>query len=174
MKRSGAVGALALVVAFGVPAHAAGESEIVKLIEESARAMSALPKTRDRGAVLRLYAADYRGITDGEPQNRESLEAVVGEIDENVKLGNPVAITNRMSNVHAEAAGPFGWATYDFYSKIQVLGEVLGEVERRCTGVYGKRGESWTIRHEHCSTAWSAAPEPEEEDPPTNGPAVEG
>ncbi|MGH7819796.1 MAG: nuclear transport factor 2 family protein, partial [Candidatus Binatia bacterium] len=157
------------VLCLSEPAVAAGgeAGAVVRVIEESARAMSELPKSRDRQSVLRFYTADYRGITDGQWQTRENLDSVVSEIDENVKLGNPVRITNRATKVEASAIGPVGWATYDFYSKIEVLGEVLGEVERRCTGVYRKEDAGWRIRHEHCSTSWAASPtdEPQEEPP---------
>ncbi|MGH7856836.1 MAG: nuclear transport factor 2 family protein [Candidatus Binatia bacterium] len=164
------------LLAFPVAAGAAGgeESAIVRTIGESAKAMSELPKSRDRQSVLRFYTADYRGVTDGQWQTRENLESVVGEIDENVKLGNPVRITNRATNIQAFVTGALGWATYDFYSKIEVLGEVLGEVERRCTGIYRKESAAWRIRHEHCSTSWAAPPEEEPEAPPPGQDRVPG
>jgi ketosteroid isomerase-like protein len=141
------------------------EAAVRRTIEDSAKAMSELPKSRDRQAVLKFYSADYKSITDGQWQTRENLESVIAEIDDNVKVGNPVRITNRAENVQAIVTGPVAWATFDFYSKIEVLGEVLGEVERRCTGIYRKDGAAWRIRHEHCSTTWAASPV-EEETPP--------
>lgn len=173
-------GIVAISVVLAASAAGAGEeAAIVRVIEGAARAMSELPKTRDPRSVLQFYSPDYRGITDGEVQTRAGLEAVVAEIEENVRLGNPVSIVHRTRDIRAEAAGPLGWATYDFYSRIEVFGEVLGEVERRCTGVYSKRGEVWRIRHEHCSTSW-AAPESEDTEPdhapkePTVGPGRPG
>jgi ketosteroid isomerase-like protein len=166
-----------LLLAFATvasPAPSGEEQAIVRLIEQAARAMSELPKTKDAGSVLDLYAPDYQGLNDGEPQSREGLSAVVAEIEENVKLGNPVSITNRATNIRARAEGSFGWATYDFHSRIEVLGEVLGEVERRCTGIYVRRNEAWRIRHEHCSTVWAApAAEPEPEDGDSDGAGLE-
>lgn len=159
-----AASALAACLSFGETARADDAAAIADVIRAAARAMSELPETRNRKAVLDLYAADYTGVTDGEWQTREAIDAVVEEIDENVKAGNPVTIANRASEIEAHPGERYGWATWLSYSRIEVLGEVLGEVERRCTGIFRRNQKTWLIRHEHCSAPWNA-PQPANESP---------
>ncbi|MBI5588363.1 MAG: nuclear transport factor 2 family protein [Deltaproteobacteria bacterium] len=135
------------------------EAAIEKLITGSARAMTDFPRTRDFGSVSKYYAEDYTGINDGEWETMEDVKKTFSDLEQQLDLGSPVGISYRLADIRVHVTGATAWATYDFSARIGVAGEPLVEEEGKCTGIYRKKGASWTIQHEHCSSKNEAGPE---------------
>ncbi len=139
------------------------EDAIAKTIADSAKAMTDFPKTRDVRSVLRLYAKDYMGINNGESETLMEVEKVLTDLEEKINLGKPVGIVDRVSNVKVQVTGTLGWATYDEVMKIGAGGEVLVDLQAKCTGIYKKKGMEWLVQHVHCSTPHMEKGNPPEE-----------
>lgn len=128
------------------------EDAIAKIITDVSKAMTDFPKTRDIKSILRFYAKDYTEISNGEPQTLSEMERLLTDLEDQINLGKPVGISDRVSNIKAQVSGTIGWATFDEVVKIGAGGQVLEEEQSKCTGIFKKKGTEWLIQHEHCST----------------------
>lgn len=74
------------------------------------------------------------------------------DFEERINLGNPVGISDRVSNIKLQVFGTMAWGTFDHEFKVGAMGEVIVQEQSKCTGIYRKKGMQWLIQHEHCST----------------------
>jgi len=135
------------------PAWAGSDEDLVKtLITDQAKAFSGFPRSRDKQAVLKFFSQDYSSVTDGQVGNLRDIEKVLSDYEEQINLGNPLGISDRVSNINTQVSGVLAWATFDDEIKIRVMGKAIIDEQGKCTGIYTKKGTQWLIQHEHCST----------------------
>jgi ketosteroid isomerase-like protein len=128
------------------------ESAIGKIITETAKAMTEFPRTKDKQSVLRFYAKDYVGVTDGELETLKEIEKHLSDLEEQINLASPIGISNQVTSIKAHVANSIGWATYDYVFKLGSGGAVLRNEQGKCTAIYRMESGAWLIQHEHCST----------------------
>ena len=135
------------------PAWAGSDEDLIRsLITDQAKAFSDFPRSRDKQAVLKLFSQDYSSVTDGQVGNLKDMEKVLSDFEEQINLGNPLGISERVSNINAQVSGVLAWATFDDEVNIHVMGKAVVDEHGKCTGIYTKKGTQWLIQHEHCST----------------------
>ena len=128
------------------------EEEAVEMaIKNAAMAASTFSETRDKQAVLKLYAKDYVGIQDGETETRESIEKWLSDYDAELSKGSTLRFINAMSNLRVRVPGATAWATYNYVFQAVRKGELEGQDSGQCTTILRKEGSTWLIQHEHCS-----------------------
>lgn len=127
------------------------EGAIEKVVKEAAMASATYSETRDKQAVLKLYAKDYIGIQDGETETRESIEKWFLDYESELNKGNMLRFINVVSNLRVRIPGPIAWATYDYVFQAVRKGELEGQDAGQCTTILRKEGPTWLIQHEHCS-----------------------
>ena len=128
------------------------EALIEKTLMDLAGANTQFPKTKDSQSILRFYSQDYAGINDGKSETLQDIEKYLLDLVDRINLSEPIGISSKVSNIQASATGASGWATYDYEYKVGRGGMVLQETQGKCTTIFRKQGDSWLIRHEHCST----------------------
>lgn len=135
----------------------AGKTEEETLIEKKiidlANASTQFPKTKDSQSILRFYSHEYEGINNGKSESLKDIEKYLSEVLERINLGEPIGISSKVTNIRTSVTGPSGWATYESEYKLGSGGAVLQTTQGLCTTIFRKQGDSWLIRHEHCSTA---------------------
>jgi len=124
----------------------------VTTLNNIANAESQFPKTKDSAAILRFYAQDYAGVKDGKSQTVKDQETYLAEVLVRINSEEPIGILSRVMNIKASVAGTFGWATYEYEYKVVRSGVLQRLSQGLCTAIFRKEGDSWLIRHEHCST----------------------
>ena len=140
------IGSLALVVS----AWAGSEEEAVeRAITTEAKSAATFPETRDKQAILKLYAADYSGIQDGEPETRETIEKWLADYETELNRGSTLRFIGVVSNVKVQVTGPTAWATYDYVFQAIRKGELEAQDTGKCTSLLRKESSSWLIFHEH-------------------------
>ena len=128
------------------------EEEAVEMaIKNAAMAASTFSETRDKQAVLKLYAKDYVGIQDGETETRESIEKWLSDYDAELSKGSTLRFINAMSTLRVRVPGATAWATYNYVFQAVRKGELEGQDSGQCTTILRKEGSTWLIQHEHCS-----------------------
>ena len=133
-------------------AWSAEEGEAVeKAIKEAAMAAATFSETRDKQAVLKLYAKDYAGIQDGETETRDSIEKWLSDYDAELTKGSTLRFISALSNLRVRMLSPTAWVTYDYVFQSIRKGELEGQDSGQCTTVLRKEGSTWLIQHEHCS-----------------------
>jgi ketosteroid isomerase-like protein len=133
-------------------AWSAEEREAIeRTVKEAAMASATYSETRDKQAVMKLYAKDYVGIQDGETETRESIEKWFSEYESELNKGNTLRFINVVSNLRVRIPGPTAWATYDYVFQAVRKGELEGQDSGQCTTLLRKEGSTWLIQHEHCS-----------------------
>jgi ketosteroid isomerase-like protein len=90
---------------------------------------------------------------NGKSETVKDHKKYLAEVLEQIKLGEPIGILSRVMNIKASVAGTFGWATYEYEYKVVRSGVLQRLSQGLCTAIFRKEGDSWLIRHEHCSTA---------------------
>ena len=129
------------------------EDLIVTTLNNLANAESQFSKTKDSASILRFYAQDYAGVKDGKSETVKDQETYLAEVLVRINSDEPIGILSRVMNIKASVAGTFGWATYEYEYKVVR--------KRECFNIFHKvsappslrkQGDSWLIRHEHCST----------------------
>jgi ketosteroid isomerase-like protein len=125
---------------------------IEKTIVDLAKSMTDFPKTRDKQTVLRFFAKDYVAFQDGEEANVEETERNLSDLLERINLGEPIGISNEVTNINVRTSGVTVWATYDFSYKLGRGGVPVQQMEGKCTAVLKKERENWVFQHEHCSS----------------------
>lgn len=132
------------------------EALIVTTLNEVANAESQFSKTKDAASILRFYTQDYAGIKDGKSETVKDQKKYLAEVLGQINSDEPIGISSKVMNIKPSVAGRFGWATYEYEYKVGRSGGrsgVLQEVSQGlCTAIFRKEGDSWLIRHEHCST----------------------
>ena len=132
------------------------EEAIEKTVAEAAMAASTFSETRDKQAVMKLYAKDYIGIQDGETETRESIEKWLSDYESELKKGSSLRFISTVSNLQVRIPGPTAWATYEYVFQAIRKGELEAQDSGQCTTLLRKEGSSWLIQHEHCSKARSS------------------
>lgn len=128
-------------------------SEIGALVNEASSAYENFPRTLDRKSILKFYAADYTGAKDGSPENLKDLEKMFDGIAERIKLGDPIGISYKVTDLKIEPlTNGLVWTTYQDETKWGRGGTVLRNVKSRCSTLLRKEGGKWLVFHEHCST----------------------
>jgi ketosteroid isomerase-like protein len=154
MKSRLACAALMACLSWTAVAWSAEEGEAVeKAIKEAAMAAATFSETRDKQAVLKLYAKDYVGIQDGETETRESIEKWLSDYESELTKGSTLRFINALSNLRVRVPGTTAWATYNYVFQAVRKGELEGQDSGQCTTVLRKEGSAWLIQHEHCSRA---------------------
>jgi ketosteroid isomerase-like protein len=123
-----------------------------KTIVDLANAHIEFPKTKDAKSILRFYSQDYAGINNGKSESREDIEKYLSDLIDRINLGEPIGISAKVSNIKISVNGGFGWATSEYEYKVGNAGVLLQANQGKCTAIFRKRGDSWLIQHEHCST----------------------
>jgi len=133
-----------------------GKSQEETLIEKNlldlANAQTQFPHSKDSQSILRFYAPDYEGINNGKSESVKDIEKSLADVLEQINLGAPIGISSKITNIKTSVTGPSGWATYESEYKVGSGGTVLQTNQEKCTAIFKKQGDSWLIRHEHCST----------------------
>ncbi len=144
---------LLLGLVLGVaPAWAGSDEEAVeRALIAAAKSTAAFAETRDIQAVLALYTADYKGVQDGEPETRKTIEKWLSEYGTALDNGTRVHFLGAISNLNTQIAGATAWATYDYVFQAIRNGELAAQDRGTCTGILRKEGPAWLIQHEHCS-----------------------
>ncbi|BCA56356.1 exported protein of unknown function [Nitrospira sp. KM1] len=125
---------------------------IVTTLNEVANAESQLYSTKDPASILGFYAEDYAGIKDGKPETVKDKHTYLAEVLDRMRLGEPIGISSKFMNITPGVEGTLGWATYEYEYTVRRSG-VLQEVSQgQCTAILKKQADTWSIRHEHCST----------------------
>jgi ketosteroid isomerase-like protein len=128
------------------------EEEAVEMaIKNAAMAASTFSETRDKQAVLKLYAKDYVGIQDGETETRESIEKWLSDYESELNKGSTLRFISALSNLRVRMLSPTAWATYDYVFQSIRKGELEGQDSGQCTTILRKEDSAWLIQHEHCS-----------------------
>jgi ketosteroid isomerase-like protein len=134
------------------PAWAGSDEDLIRtLITDQAKVFSDFPRSRDKQAVLKFFSQDYSSVSDGEVGNLKDMEKELSDFEVQLNLGNPLGISERVSNINAEVSGVLAWATFNDDTKISVMGKTVVDEQDKCTGIYRKEGRQWLILHEHCS-----------------------
>jgi ketosteroid isomerase-like protein len=114
-------------------------------------AAATFSETRDKQAVLKLYAKDYAGIQDGETETRDSIEKWLSDYESELAKGSTLRFISVVSNLKPGVSGTTAWATYDYVFQAVRNGELEGSDAGKCTTLLRKEGSAWLIQHEHCS-----------------------
>lgn len=129
------------------------EGLIGTTLNNIANAGSQFSKTKDSVSILRFYTQDYVGIKDGKSETVKDQETYLAEVLDQINLGEPIGISSKVMNIKPSVAGKLGWATYEYEHKVVRSGVLQRFSHGLCTAIFRKEGDSWLIRHEHCSTA---------------------
>ncbi len=153
MSRNALSAVILAVLTCQAPLSWAGQEEdaIEKTIKAAAMGAATFSDTRDKQAVLKLYAKDYLGIQDGEAETVATIEQWLSEFDEELKRGSRVHYIGNVSDIKIQVTGSFAWATYDYVFQLVRDGELQGEDVGKCTSLLRKEASDWLIFHEHCS-----------------------
>jgi len=137
-------------------AWAGSEEEAVEqTISAAAKSVATFSESKDRQSVLKFYAADYRGIQDGETEGRESIERWLSDYEAELGKGSTLRFISAVSDLRVQVTGPTAWATYDYVFQAIRKGELEAQDSGKCTSLLRKEASSWLILHEHCSRARS-------------------
>ena len=134
------------------PAWAGSDVEAIeKAILAETKSAATFAETRDKRAVLALYAPDYSGIQDGETETLDSIERWLADYEAELSRGSTLWFLGAVSNLKIQAVGSTAWATYDYVFQAMRKGEIEGQDTGKCTSLLRKESSAWLIFHEHCS-----------------------
>ena len=134
--------------------QASTEDEAVRqVILQTMRAVAEFPASRDRQAVLRLYAKDYSGFQDGESETLDAVKAWLEEYEGLLAQGSSVRYAGDITDLTVRVSETTAWATYRYVFQVHSAGQVQGEDKGLCTNILKKEAGTWLILHEHCSQA---------------------
>jgi hypothetical protein len=134
------------------PAWAGSDDEAVEAaILAEAKSAEMFAETRNKQAVLALYAADYSGIQDGEMETRETIERWLSDYESELNQGSALRFLGAVSNLKIQTLGSTAWATYDYVFQAMRKGELEGQDTGKCTSLLRKVSSIWLIFHEPCS-----------------------
>lgn len=124
---------------------------IEKTIKAAVTGAATFSDTREKQAVLRLYAGDYEGIQDGQAETKDAIENWLVEYESELKQGSTLRFIGTVSNLRLHKDGPTAWATYDYVFQAVRHGQLEGQDAGKCTSLLRKEASTWLIFHEHCS-----------------------
>lgn len=129
------------------------EALIVTTLNDIANAETQFSKTKEAASVLRFYTEDFAGIKDGKSETDKDQNQYLAEVLVQINSDEPIGISSKFMNIKPSAIGRLGWATYEYEYKVIRSGVLQRFSQGLCTAIFRKQGDSWLIRHEHCSTA---------------------
>jgi len=139
-------------LAWTLPVWANSEEGAVEAaIVTEAKSAEIFGATRDKQAILQIYAADYSGIQDGVPETRQTIEQWLSDYDAELSKGSTLRFVGGVSNLEAHITGSTAWATYDYVFQAIRKGEIEAQDRGKCTSLLRKESSAWRIFHEHCS-----------------------
>lgn len=137
-------------------------AEVERQIRAWVDANNRFPEHRNPAVVMRFYAPDYVGTTDGAALTYDELEAQQESYAEHLKGPSPSAFTLGADVSRFEVLAPAVWAEYDSSAERVRDGQVLERYRRRCTGLFVKYAGEWRLKREDCvSPAVQTVPQPE-------------
>ena len=144
---------LMVVIVFWTSAPRAGgdEEAIEQVLLAEAKSSATFAETKDKQAVLKLYASDFSGVQDGEAETRDSIEKWLSDYGSALERGSRVHFLGAVSNLNTHISGPTAWATYDYVFQAIRNGELDAQEHGKCTSILHKERSGWLIQHEHCS-----------------------
>jgi ketosteroid isomerase-like protein len=128
------------------------EGLIAATLNDVANAESQFSKTKDSVSILRFYTQDYAGIKDGKSETVKDKKQYLAGVLEQINSDEPISISSKFMNIKPSATGRLAWAIYEYEHKLIRSGVLLRLSQGQCTAIFRKQGDSWLIRHEHCST----------------------
>ena len=141
-----------VLVLWASASSAAGDEEAIEaVLLAEAKSSATFVETKDKGAVLKLYTADYSGVQDGEVETRDTIEKWLSEYGSALEHGSRVHFLGALSNLNIHISGPTAWASYDYVFQAIKNGELDAQEHGKCTSILRKESSGWLIRHEHCS-----------------------
>jgi ketosteroid isomerase-like protein len=141
-----------VLVLWASASSAAGDEEAIEaVLLAEAKSSATFVETKDKGAVLKLYTADYSGVQDGEVETRDTIEKWLSEYGSALEQGNRVHFLGAVSNLNTHISGSTAWASYDYVFQAIKNGELDAQEHGKCTSILRKESSGWLIRHEHCS-----------------------
>jgi ketosteroid isomerase-like protein len=129
------------------------QAAIEQLLIDLANANTQFPRTKDPKSILRFYSQDYEGISEGKSESLKDTEKYLADVLECINLGEPIGISSKVANIKTSVTSTLGWVIYSYEYKVGSGGAVLQTIQGQCTTIFKKQGNTWLIRHEHCSTA---------------------
>lgn len=137
---------------WGVSAWAGQEEEAIeKTIKGAANGAATFSETRDKQAVLKLYANDYEGTQDGGTETRDAIGKWLADYESELNQGSTLRFIGAVSNLRVRVDGATASATYDYLFQAIRQGELEGQDAGKCTSLLRKESSGWLIFHEHCS-----------------------
>jgi len=133
------------------------EALIAATLNDLANAESQFSKTKDATSVLRFYTEDYFGMKDGKLETGRGQKKYLAEVLAQVNSDEPIDISSKFMNIKPSVSERLGWATYEYEYKVRRSGVLQRFSQGLCTAIFRKQGDSWLLRHEHCSTASPAS-----------------
>ena len=133
-------------------AWAGPEEEAIEMTIKAAIAGAAtFPETKDKQAILKLYADDYEGTQDGEIETKAAIEKWLSDYESELKQGSTLRFIGAVSNLRIRLNGTTASVLYEYLFQAVRRGELEGQDAGRCTSLLRKEGTAWLIFHEHCS-----------------------
>jgi ketosteroid isomerase-like protein len=129
----------------------ADDDMIEKTIKAAVTGAATFSESRDKQAVLQLYAGDYEGIQDGQLETKDAIEQWLMDYESELKQGTTLRFIGHVSNLRLHHDGPTAWATYDYIFQAVRHGELEGQDAGKCTSLLRREDSVWRIFHEHCS-----------------------
>lgn len=127
------------------------EKLIEKTLNDLVSAYTKFPQSKDAQSILRFYAPDYSGVTNGKPDSLNDTAKALAEFTDRINLGEPLGISAKVANIRTNVTGTSGWAVFDYEYKVGSGGVVLQSDNGKCTTIHKMQGDSWLIQHAHCS-----------------------
>lgn len=165
MRRNSTLAALVVgtvaVWACLAPSVMAGpeETAIERVVSEHARALTEFVTEREIRFILKYFANDYTGVTDGQWQTLKDVQKDLLEwdsrMDDRETLGLSYRVTDITVHLMAEASA---WGTYDFTLQVLRDRRVVETGKGRCTTIFRKEAGEWLFQHSHCSSAEGEEP----------------
>lgn len=78
------------------------EEAVEQTIRSAAKAAATFSDTRDRQAILKLYASDYEGVQDGESESRAAIEKWLADYEAELKQGSTLRFIGSVSNLKTQ------------------------------------------------------------------------
>jgi ketosteroid isomerase-like protein len=143
---------LSVCVLWAAPVLAGLDEEAVeKTLKDAVAGAATFSDTRDKQAILKLYADDYEGTQDGESETKAAIEKWLSDYESELRQGSTLRFIGAVSNLRIRLNGTTASATYDYLFQAVRHGELEGHDAGKCTSLLRKEGTAWLIFHEHCS-----------------------
>jgi ketosteroid isomerase-like protein len=127
------------------------EESVEKAIRAAAKSVATFSESRDRQSILKFYSLDYRGVQDGEFEDRDAIERWLSDYEAELNGGSTLRFISAVSDLKVQVTGSTAWGTYDYVFQAIRKGELEGQDSGKCTSLLRKENSSWVIFHEHCS-----------------------